>query len=272
MLDTLRLRLIRNTWERLARLDPFWAIVNDPRWRENRGELEAFFAGGRALVEQQLAQVEAVCPELRRERALDFGGGGGRLTAALATRYHRVVGVDISAAMIARAGRHHAGVANLEFVRNTRTDLAAFAAGDFDLVYSLITLQHLPRPLIRTFLLELARICHPQGILLFQLPARELTRRNRWSLWPPTVAMRLRRACNRLVPLDPVIDVHCLAPETVRAVLASGGFEVLAQWPDTSTGPSYESFLYLARRRPPEDFTPAHGRFTHPVALRHPSW
>jgi len=251
MLRSVRIRLVRNTWERLARLDPYWAIVNRPDWRRNRTELGEFFADGRALVERQLAQVAAVCPDLRMERALDFGCGVGRLSAALAARFREVVGVDISAQMIALARRHHAAVGNLVFVRNTRPDLGGFATGEFDLVYSLITLQHVPRPFIRTYLEEFARVCRPGGLLLFQLPSQEQApaRRNLWSMWPPTVAMRLRRVFNRIIPISPIIDVHCLAPGEVRAILAAAGADVLAQWPDDSTGPAYESFLYLARRR-----------------------
>jgi len=251
MLRSVRIRLVRNTWERLAALDPYWAIVNRPDWRRNRAELERFFADGRALIERQLAQVAAVCPDLRPGRALDFGCGVGRLSAALATRFREVVGVDISARMIALARRHHAGVVNLAFVRNTQPDLGVFGAGEFDLVYSLITLQHVPRPFIRGYLAEFARVCRPGGLLLFQLPSREVAaaRRNLWSVWPPTVAMRLRRVFNRIIPISPIIDVHCLSPEEVGAVLASAGAELLARWPDDSTGPAYESFLYLARRR-----------------------
>jgi SAM-dependent methyltransferase len=249
MLRAVRLRLVRNTWERLARLDPYWAIVNDPGGREDCRVPREFFEGGRALLARQLAQVAAVCPGLRQERALDFGCGVGRISAALAASYREVVGVDISAEMIALAERHHADVPNLDFVRNTRADLRPFATSSFDLVYSLITLQHVPPRFIRSYLCEFARICRSGGALLFQLPSRELTGRNRWSLWPPTVAMRLRRVFNRLIPVDPVIDVHCLAPGRVRAILAASAVEVLAQWPDDSAGQAYESFLYLGRKR-----------------------
>jgi SAM-dependent methyltransferase len=255
MLRSVRIRLVRNTWERLARLDPYWAIINRPDWRRNRAELDEFFAGGRALIARQLAQVATAGQELRWERAMDFGCGVGRLSVALAAKFREVVGVDISAEMIALARRHHSGVNNLTFVRNTRADLQAFPADDFDLVYSLITLQHVPPPLIRSYLCEFVRICRPGGILLFQLPARELNRkrRNLWSLWPPTVATRVRRVShrvfNRLIPINPVIDVHCLVPEEVRAILASAGAEVLAHWSDDSCGPNYESSVYLARKR-----------------------
>lgn len=254
MLRSVRIRLVRNTWERLARLDPYWAIINRPDWRQNRAELDEFFASGRALIERQMAQAATVSPEIQWGRAFDFGCGVGRLSAALATRFREVVGVDISARMIALARQHHAAVENLTFVRNMRADLQAFSPGSFDLVYSLITLQHLPPPLIRAYLCDFARICRPGGVLLFQLPSRELPRRrgNPWSLWPPTVATRLRRVFrrgfNRLVPINPVIDVHCLDPEEVRTILVSVGARVLAQWPDDSCGPTYESFLYLARK------------------------
>ena len=250
MLQSIRLRLVRNTWERLARLDPYWAILNEPVWRHERADLEHFFAGGRTLVARQLAQVASVCPDLRSARALDFGCGVGRLSVGLAAVFREVVGVDISAGMISLARQHHAAVPNLTFVRSVRSDLQGFPTGSFDLVYSLITLQHVPRLLIEAYLREFVRICRTGGLLLFQLPAREVApaRRNLWSVWPPTVAVRLRRVFNRLIPISPIIDVHCLPPEEVRAILSSAGATVLAQWPDDSTGPVYESFLYLARK------------------------
>lgn len=252
MLRSIRLRLVRATWERLAYLDPYWATVNRPAWRRNRAALDEFFAGGRELVERQLTRVAEICPDLRRERALDFGCGVGRLSAALAGRFGEVVGVDISERMIALARAHHAGVAGLSFVRNTRDDLQVFPTGGFDLVYSLISLQHVSPPFIRSYLAEFVRICRPGGVLLFQLPAREIgaARRNLWSMWPPTVAMRLRRVFKRVVPISPLIDIHCLPPGEVEAILTRSGADVLARWPDDSTGPMYESLVYLARKRP----------------------
>ncbi len=250
MLRSVRLRLVRNTWERLARLDPYWAIINKPDWRRNKAALDEFFAGGRALADRQLARAAEACPDLRRGRALDFGCGVGRMSAALAARFEEVVGVDISARMIPLARRQHAGVATLAFRRNTTPDLQAFASGDFDLVYSLITLQHVPPPLIRSYLSEFVRVCRPGGVLLFQLPSRETAaaKRNLLSMWPPTVAMRLRRVFNRVIPICPIIDVHCLMPADVEAILAGAGARVVARWPDDSTGPAYESFVYVARK------------------------
>ena len=250
MFQSVRLRLVRNTWERLAHLDPYWAIVNDPAWHRRRAGLDDFFAGGRALVARQLAEVATVCPDLRKDRALDFGCGVGRLSVGLAWSYREVVGVDISAGMISLARRPHAAVPNLTFVLNTRPDLQPFASDSFDLAYSLIALQHVPRPLIASYLREFVRVVRPGGLLLFQLPSREVAPRprNPWSVWPPTVAVRLRRTFNRLIPVNPIIDVHCLPPEEVRALLLSAGATILAQWPDDSTGPVYESFLYLARK------------------------
>jgi SAM-dependent methyltransferase len=62
---------------------------------------------------------------------LDFGCGIGRVAAALAPVCHSVLGVDVSAGMVAEARRRHAGRPGLRF---EVTDGRAIPPGRFDLV------------------------------------------------------------------------------------------------------------------------------------------
>lgn len=55
---------------------------------------------------------------------------------------------------------------------NDENHLRVFADASFELVHSRITLQHLPRRHIRSYLREFARILRPGGLIVFQLPAR----------------------------------------------------------------------------------------------------
>jgi trans-aconitate methyltransferase len=81
--------------------------------------------------------------------ALDFGCGVGRLTAALAKRCERVVGVDVAPTMLEHARRN---VPHAEF-RETLPD------EEFDFIVSLIVFQHIPvaegMRLLRELLLRL---------------------------------------------------------------------------------------------------------------------
>ena len=62
---------------------------------------------------------------------LDLGCGIGRIAAALAPRCASVLGVDVSAGMVAEARRRHAGLPNLRFIVGNGTDVPP---GPFDLV------------------------------------------------------------------------------------------------------------------------------------------
>jgi len=58
------------------------------------------------------------------------------------------------------------------FIQNNQPNLATFNTDKFDLIISLITLQHIPdKKIIKEFILEFLRILKPNGILYFQLPS-----------------------------------------------------------------------------------------------------
>jgi SAM-dependent methyltransferase len=67
------------------------------------------------------------------------------------------------------------------------TFLALLADGTFDLVFSVITLQHMAPEYSRRYIAEFMRICAPGGAVYFQITARPV-RPPRRSWYPPTVA------------------------------------------------------------------------------------
>jgi len=92
------------------------------------------------------------------------------MTGALAARFDRVVAVDVSPGMIARA-REDVTAANVEFrvVSGERLDGVAAASADVAVCY--LVLQHLPsRRLVRAYVRELARVLRPGGEAFVQLP------------------------------------------------------------------------------------------------------
>ena len=104
-------------------------------------------------------------PRLRPDAAvLDLGCGPGAITADLARRAGRVVGVDASAEMADRARGHAAdlGVANASFETGSAYDLR-WADGSFDAVHAHQVLQHLADP-VRA-LGEARRVLVPGGLL-----------------------------------------------------------------------------------------------------------
>ena len=143
----MRLWHTKTVWEKLARKDPYWAVLTDPDKTENRWEISAFFATGRQTVETDMRMIAAEAPTMRTERVLDFGCGVGRLSQGLATHFDHVDGVDISATMIDLAREHNQHADRVRYHLNAASDLRIFPDHHFDLIYSVITLQHIPGPI-----------------------------------------------------------------------------------------------------------------------------
>ena len=74
---------------------------------------------------------------------LDLGCGFGRVAAALAPRCRSVLGLDVSAGMIAEARRRFGHVANARFEQTGGQDLAALADAAFDLVLAIDSFPYL---------------------------------------------------------------------------------------------------------------------------------
>jgi SAM-dependent methyltransferase len=93
---------------------------------------------------------------------LDLGCGAGALSRVMAARAERVLGVDLSPAMIERARADSAGVPNVEY-RSGDLMTEPPARERFDVVVSVAALHHLP---IAPALVRAASLVAPGGWLL----------------------------------------------------------------------------------------------------------
>jgi SAM-dependent methyltransferase len=153
-------------WEELAEVDPLWAVLSDPTRRGGGWQLDEFLATGEADAERVLGVAGELGRPRGRGRVLDFGCGVGRVTRAFAAHFDEAVGVDLSARMVEQARRLHADVPNCRF-----ETLSPLEEDSFDLVYSRIVLQHLPRPrYVLGYVDDFLRAVRPDGLVVFQLP------------------------------------------------------------------------------------------------------
>jgi len=157
---------IRDSWDNAARQDAMWNIVTDPRYVNGGWDAEEFFAHGRRGIEGAIDRLACLDLPWTGDRALDFGCGIGRLTSALRTYFIRVDGVDISEEMVNRAHP----VEGCFYSLNTTPDLDQFSAETFDLVYSMIVLQHMPPEFQQGYVREFFRVLKPGGVAMFQIP------------------------------------------------------------------------------------------------------
>ena len=233
---------LRATWTALGEDDPLWAILSRPDKRGGRWDADSFFAAG----ELEIDGVERHCAALGRPRehrvALDFGCGVGRLSRALSSRYAQVIAVDISPSMIAQARTLHAGFPNVRFVENATPRLAFLADASVDLVYSVITLHHMPAQLQLGYIGEFLRVLAPGGVAVFQIAAGYSRdwRGLAYRFLPNRVLAPLRR---RVHDSRVAAELHVLHEAQVVALAEAAGKYVLTAYDIAGAGAGFRARL-----------------------------
>jgi SAM-dependent methyltransferase len=237
---------LKNDWENLAERDALGAILTDASRTGGRWDIAEFMATGDAevaIVMNHLAHLGQV-PDSDGE-GLDFGCGVGRLTQALARRFARCVGVDISPQMIDRAvalNRH----AHCRYVAHSKTRLP-FADESFSFIYSNIVLQHVPARFSEQYLREFVRVLAPGGVLVFGVQD---------SFAAPDIATRMVRVRHILHLRSRIqgalgvgqrqMQMHCLPERVVRRALTSATV-VDVQFTNTAAKDFNGKLVYLER-------------------------
>ena len=158
----------RGGWDHAAREDAMFNIITFADKANGGWTAEEFFAHGQVEIDAAMDRLKTLHLGEGHGRALDFGCGIGRLTQALANHYDRVDGVDISQEMVTLAVEHDRH--GCTYHVNQTEDLALFEDDTFDLVYSMIVLQHMPQHLQRGYVREFFRVLKPGGVAMFEMP------------------------------------------------------------------------------------------------------
>src|SRR5262249_25579473 len=145
-------RGMRATWDALAS-DPD-VYVGDPS--RGRTELESLFS--------------RLGADPHGGTCVEVGCGSGRMTAALAERFDRVVALDVSPAMVERA-RAATNDDRVEFQTISGEQLDGVDDARASVVVCYLVLQHLPaRDSVAVYLDEFACVLAPGGEAFVQLP------------------------------------------------------------------------------------------------------
>ncbi len=139
------------SWERLARTDPLWAVLSSDEFHgEDLSEAaaERFWESGEQHVEHVLAIIRGeLDPGFEPQVALDFGCGVGRNLVPLARRCRSAIGLDASPTMAKRCEERLAecGLENgAALVTGRRIDPGPLAPfGPVDFVHSVLVFQHI---------------------------------------------------------------------------------------------------------------------------------
>jgi ubiquinone/menaquinone biosynthesis C-methylase UbiE len=228
---------IKASWEALGEHDPLWAIVSAPGKRGNRWDRDEFFATGVVEVRHVLNMLEEIGLEVARGRALDFGAGVGRLTQALAAHFDEVDGVDISAPMLAQANAFNRHGDRVRYVPG-EADRVPFPDASFDFILSRIVLQHVGIELQRGYLREFVRVLKPEGLAVFQVPARAVG----------SDATQFRSPIDTL-DSSVTVDMNIFPRADVERTIHDAGGRVLHARADFSAGDAFESLIYVVAHR-----------------------
>jgi SAM-dependent methyltransferase len=239
---------LRADWTRLGEADPLWAVCVDPARRGGRWDLEEFNATGRAEIAAALTELDRLGLCERRERALDFGCGVGRLTAALAGQFGEATGADISRPMLEQAARINAADGRCRYVHNDTADLRAFPDQSFDLVYSSLVLQHIPPVLARAYLAEFVRVLRPGGAIMLLVPVAHARTLHGmvYAIAPHRVTGWIQR---RLFGYPAAMRMHTLPARRVRRVVEPLGATLADSVPHPGYGGHWRMALHIVTRR-----------------------
>ena len=180
-----------------SRAPPLWRVQSDI---VNRALLERWLPTG----------LESVLKTDLFDECVSDG-----LYPALALRARRVMGIDVSPAVVAGAGRRHRDLAA------TVTDVRAlpFKRESFDAVVSNSTLDHLEGvEQVATALGEIHRVIRPGGRLVLTVD----------NPYQPLVAARnaLPRALAGVIRPTPYPSAWTCGPDTLAGLLGQAGFQV----------------------------------------------
>ena len=79
-------------------------------------------------------------------KVLDIGCSLGRVLKPLAKHFHALVGIDVSSTMIAQSKAWLSEYPHVTTFETSGMDLREFQDQSFNLVYSYVAFQHMPRP------------------------------------------------------------------------------------------------------------------------------
>jgi ubiquinone/menaquinone biosynthesis C-methylase UbiE len=157
-------------WNEFARIDAKWSILTYPAKKFNLWEDSDFLKSGEDEVKSFIKLLNDYHIHFVGKVALDFGCGIGRVTQAFSSFFDEVFGVDLSQEMVDQAKAINKKN-NVIYIQNSSSRLDMFHDHQLDLIFSILTLQHISRKeLIIDYLKEFKRILKPNGIIYFQLP------------------------------------------------------------------------------------------------------
>jgi 2-polyprenyl-3-methyl-5-hydroxy-6-metoxy-1,4-benzoquinol methylase len=171
-------RRIQKQWEHLGGTEPYWSTVTQPQNQMAQFDQhrEQFYASGSGACKTFLASLRrcGINPA-QLNTCLEVGCGVGRVTGYLAEAFSKVIAADVSGQHLELAKAYLAdrGIQNVELQHLHAIDQIREPA-QVDVVFSIITLQHNPPPVMAWMLSSLLSRLRAGGIGYMQMPTYKI--------------------------------------------------------------------------------------------------
>ncbi len=165
---------IHQEWENLGQNEPFWSVVTQPQYLQADFEAhrDQFYGSGNYICQVFLASLRrsGINPA-DLETCLDVGCGVGRVTAYLADAFVSVIACDISANHLQLAKQYFESreINNVTLQHWQKVDQIN-QLPMVDVIFSVITLQHNPPPVMAWMLKKLLTKLRSGGVAFIQIP------------------------------------------------------------------------------------------------------
>jgi SAM-dependent methyltransferase len=161
-------------WTKLGETEPHWSVLTDPRFKADSIEANkaAFYGTGDTPLRYFEHAARRAGVDLPADvTCFELGCGTGRVTVFLARRFANVIACDISDNHLNVAREHllSVGLKNVTYFHLKSVD-GLREAPPFDILFTVIVLQHNAPPIIALMLRELLAKLNPGGIGYFQVP------------------------------------------------------------------------------------------------------
>lgn len=229
---------IASAWQAFGETEPHWSVLTQDEYRQDNlaASIDLFYRSGRRDVDAFFNFLRRAAIPTSFAKALDFGCGVGRLTLGLAQFAEQVVGVDISPPHLRLAAERarEEGIDNVAFEAIGSVDELNRYRG-FDLVLSLIVLQHNPPPVMAALYARLLAALAPNGVAIVQIPT--------------FIKDQTFSSAEYLASEQPQMEMNFLPQAVIYRLIDEADCRVIEVREDATTGDAALSHTFVVQKR-----------------------
>ena len=173
------LNTVSNTWNTYGNNNNniYWSVISNNKYKtiNSQEQLDEFYKSGiesTNYIKNKFEKYKKIFELWAIEkRCLDFGCGCGRTLIHLAMYFDEIVGMDISQGHLDKANNiaKQLEISNIKLYKSDE-DITIY--DNFDLIYSVIVLQHIPPPLMKNYINQLLSILNDDGYAFLHIPIK----------------------------------------------------------------------------------------------------